>query len=108
LDNFSSGRYDEYVTDLYQALLGHAPDLGALTYSSGMPRSELLESFRFSAEFDGFVGAIAGNPSDRAEDYEVMDYYVGFMACLPDRGGFKDWLPQFRPAHCRAGAAPHV
>jgi hypothetical protein len=104
---------NEYVTDLYHALLNRAPDSGGLTYwtgllASGIPRSEILLSFRLSAEFDSFVAGIAGNQTSRAEASEVMDYYVGFLGRLPDSVGFNYWAAQFRSAQCAAGAPPLV
>jgi len=98
-----------YVTDLYQALFNRAPDSGGLTYwtgllAAGLPRSEIVLSLRFSAEFGSFVAGIAGNQGSKAEAYEVMDYYVGFLGRLPDSGGFNYWLAQFRSAQCAAGA----
>jgi hypothetical protein len=31
----------------------------------------------------------------------VMDFYRGFLARLPDSGGFSYWTAQFRAAQCR-------
>jgi hypothetical protein len=103
----SLGRDDAgFVTDLYNTFFDRAPDAAGLDYwksqiAAGMPRDVLLASFLFSPEFAAYTRARFGATEARAEVDMVMDFYRGFLARLPDSGGFSYWTAQFRAAQCR-------
>jgi hypothetical protein len=101
----------EFVTDLYTSFYNRAPDGGGLAFwtgelDAGLPREVLLAGFMFSPEFQAFTQAIFGNTTARAEVEAVGDFYRGFLARLPDDGGFGYWVGRFRTAQCQ-GAGEH-
>jgi YVTN family beta-propeller protein len=96
----------EFVTDLYTSFYNRAPDGGGLAFwtgelDAGLPREVLLAGFMFSPEFQAFTQAIFGNTTARAEVDAVGDFYRGFLARLPDDGGFGYWVGRFRTAQCQ-------
>ena len=101
----------QFVTDLYNAFFGRAPDPEGLAYwltqlQGGFSRGALLNTFLFSSEYltrmQGLFGAEAVS---RAEVAMVIDYYRGLLGRLPDDGGFNSWVSQFRTAQCAGSAA---
>lgn len=100
----------EFARDLYTTFFNRAPDDGGLAYwttqlNTGMPREVLLASFMFSTEFKNFTQAIFGDTSTWAEVDTIVDFYRGFLARLPDSGGFNFWVNEFRTAQCQGAAA---
>ena len=114
---FSSPEYlskntsdSQYVTDLYRTFFHRDPDGGGLSFwagqlAQGMPRSVVLFSFLFSAEFFSYTQGLLGSTNSRAEVYAVVDFYRGFLNRLPDTNGFGYWINRFRVAQCQGAAA---
>jgi uncharacterized delta-60 repeat protein len=99
-----------FVTDLYVTFFNRQPDSGGHDFwtgqlGSGMPREVVLTGFLFSPEFTSFSQSIFGNTAARPEINMVVDFYRGFMARLPDQGGFAFWVGQFRAAQCHDAGA---
>lgn len=100
----------QYVTDLYRTFFDRNPDSGGLSYwtgqlRAGLPRSVLMFSFLFSAEFASYMRGILGNTGSRGEVYAVVDFYRGFLDRMPDPNGFNYWLGRFRAAQCQGSSA---
>ncbi|NJM13553.1 MAG: DUF4214 domain-containing protein [Synechococcaceae cyanobacterium SM1_2_3] len=100
----------QYITDLYRAFFNRDPDSSAVDYwtqplTAGLPRSVVLFSFLFSAEFEGAMQSLFGDTATRSEIATVGDFYRGFLNRLPDNDGFLFWLGRFRVAQCTNAAA---
>jgi hypothetical protein len=101
----------QFVTDLYNAFFGRAPDPEGLAYwltqlDSGFSRGALLNTFLFSGEYLARMQTLFGaEAASRAEVAMVVDYYRGLLGRLPDDGGFNSWVGQFRVAQCAGSAA---
>ena len=103
----------QYITDLYRAFFNRDPDSSAVDYwiqplTAGLPRSVVLFSFLFSAEFEGAMQSLFGDTATRSEIATVGDFYRGFLNRLPDEAGFAFWLGRFRVAQCTNAAAVRV
>ena len=101
---------DGYITDLYRTFFTREPDPGGLAYwkgqiQAGIPREGVLLWFLFSVEFDGYMKALFGDTSARAEADMVVDFYRGFLNRLPDEGGYSYWVARFRAAQCTGASA---
>jgi hypothetical protein len=102
-----------FVTDLYNTFFDRAPDAGGLAYwlgqiAGGMPRSALLASFMYSAEFANLTQSVFGTGTSRAESDIVTDFYRGLLDRLPDSDGYTYWTGQFRAAQCQGSAAVYA
>ena len=100
----------QYVTDLYHTFFKREPDNGGLAYwtqplTAGLPRSVVLFSFLFSAEFDDLMQSLFGDTAARSELATVGDFYRGFLNRLPDNDGFAFWIGRFRVAQCTNATA---
>ncbi len=102
----------EYVNDLYLTFLNRSPDASGAAFWEGyldppnnLPRSVLLNSFAYSAEFSLYIENIFGDSSRRPENDLVNDFYRGFLGRLPDSGGFDGWLGMMRTAQCSSSQA---
>ncbi len=100
----------QYITDLYRAFFNRDPNSSEVAYwtqplTAGLPRSVVLFSFLFSAEFDSLMQGLFGTTITRSELATVGDFYRGFLNRLPDEAGFAFWLGRFRVAQCTNAAA---
>ncbi len=95
----------QFVQNLYLTFFNRSADQGGLDYwkaqlASGLPRDMVMYAFMFSPEFTSFMSQNVGISYQRAEVGVVVDYYRGAFARLPDDGGLKYWVNQFRTAQC--------
>ncbi len=95
----------EFVTDLYSALFGRAPDGAGLSYwvgqlNSGMVRDNVMDYFLFSSEFTSKMNTAFPGNSARAETYMVFNLYGGLLRRLADTAGYVFWDGQLRTAQC--------
>jgi hypothetical protein len=77
----------QFVSLVYQNVLGRAPDAGGLAFwtgrlGAGMTRGDMMAAFSESPEYR----AVIGN-----EVYVTM-MYVGMLRRSPDAGGFSFWV----------------
>jgi hypothetical protein len=95
----------EYIIDLYETFLGRTPAPGEVAtweaeLAGGLPRNLLLNYFTFAEEFRVYMERIFGSCLTRPEYVLVNDLYRGFLARLPDDGGFNSWLTLMQEAQC--------
>lgn len=79
----------QFVTLIYQNVLGRAPDAAGLAYwigqlGTGVTRGSVMLSFSDSPEYKSVIGS---------EVYVTMTY-VGMLRRAPDQGGFDYWAGQ--------------
>jgi hypothetical protein len=96
---------EQFVRNLYLTFYNREADQGGLDYwrgllSSGLPRDMIMYAFMFSTEFGNFMIQNIGATYQRPEVGAVIDYYRGAFGRLPDDGGLKYWVNQFRTAQC--------
>jgi hypothetical protein len=96
---------EQFVRNLYLTFYNREADQGGLDYwrgllSSGLPRDMIMYAFMFSPEFGNFMIQNIGATYQRPEVGAVIDYYRGAFGRLPDDGGLKYWVNQFRVAQC--------
>jgi hypothetical protein len=96
---------EQFVRNLYLTFYNREADQSGLDYwrgllSSGLPRDMIMYAFMFSTEFGNFMIQNIGATYQRPEVGAVIDYYRGAFGRLPDDGGLKYWVNQFRTAQC--------
>ena len=95
----------EYVVDLYETFLNRTPSGDEIAYwngflEQGLARNVILNYFAYSEEFRLYMEGLYGSVASRAECNLVNDFYRGFLARLPDSGGFDGWLTWMRDSQC--------
>ncbi len=96
-----------FIDNLYPTFYDRAADAAGSSYwlgqmAAGLSRDMLVNSFLFSTEFGAYVTATAGAVPSRGEVYAVIDFYRGAFGRLPDTGGLRYWLGEFRSAQCQS------
>jgi hypothetical protein len=81
----------QFVTRVYNNVLGRAPDAAGLSHwvgqlASGMTRGQMMVQFSESPEYLGRIG----------DSVYVTMIYVGMLRRAPDQGGFDYWVGQKR------------
>lgn len=104
---------DGFVRNLYLTFFNRAPDQGGLDYwkgqiAAGLPRDMVMYNFMFSSEFSDFMTQNTGASTQRAEVGVVIDFYRGAFGRLPDDGGMRYWVNQFRTAQCSSDPTGNV
>ncbi len=95
----------DFLTDLYQALLNRPPDAGGFHYwldylAQGLTRNMVIACFFCSEEFEDIIQNIFGPDATRPENNLINDLYRGLLHRFPDTIGFDSRLITMRNARC--------
>ena len=89
----------EFVTTLYQVFMGREPDAGGLTHwinniNDGMSRSNLLDNFAGSNEFENICSEYGINAvaEESLVEQFVIRFYEKCLNRVPDQEGLNHWV----------------